>query len=63
MPEPTPVLSDIPHITPIACPACRTGHAHLMRRNPDAFRRNGNTEIWTFKCDTCERECSRTVEN
>jgi hypothetical protein len=56
-------LQDIPHVTPIACPACTTGNAHLVRRNPAAFKRRGKTEIWLFKCDGCGREYSQTVEN
>ncbi len=58
-----PTLRDIPHVTPIACPACTTGNAHLVRRNPGAFKRSGKTEIWLFKCDGCGREYSQTVEN
>jgi hypothetical protein len=56
-------LHDIPHVTPIACPACTTGKAHLLQRRPDAFKRDGKTEIWQFKCDGCGREYSQTVEN
>ena len=33
----TPTLRDIPHVTPIACPSCTGGNAHLVRRGPDAF--------------------------
>ena len=58
-----PILRDIPHVTPIACPACTTGNAHLMGRRRDAFKRDGKTEIWLFKCDNCGREYLQTVEN
>jgi hypothetical protein len=58
-----PILRDIPHVTPIACPACATGNAHLVRRGPDALARDGKSEIWLFKCDNCSREYLQTVEN
>ena len=58
-----PILRDIAHVTPIACPACTTGNAHLVRRRPDAFKHDGKTELWLFKCDNCSREYLQTVEN
>jgi hypothetical protein len=57
-----PILRDIPHVTPIACPACATGNAHLVRRGPAALT-HGKSEIWLFKCDGCGREYLQTVEN
>ena len=57
------ILRDIPHVTPIACPACGTGNAHLVRLGPDAFTPDGKREVWLFKCDGCGQEYLQTVEN
>jgi transposase-like protein len=62
MTTPNPLLPDLPHVTPVACPACGNGRAHLVRLGPDAMKRDGKTEIWSFKCDGCGREYSQTVE-
>jgi hypothetical protein len=61
-PHQTPLFRDLAHVTPVACPHCETGRAHLVRCSPDAFRRDGKTEIWVFKCEGCGQEHSRTVE-
>ncbi len=58
-----PILRDIPHVTPIVCPSCTTGNAHLVQRGPDTRKRDGKNEIWLFKCDNCGREYSQTVES
>ena len=55
-------VRDIPHITPITCPACQKGSAALVRRGPNAFRQEGKSEIWTFKCELCGKESAQTVE-
>jgi hypothetical protein len=46
-------LHDIAHVTPIACPACKTGKAALTQRHDGGFDRDGKTEIWVFECDGC----------
>ena len=57
-----PSKADIAHITPIACPACAIGSAHLTRRSPNPYRAEGQSEIWVFKCDNCGIENTQTVE-
>jgi hypothetical protein len=59
----TQLLRDIPHVTPVACPSCSGGQAHLTRRGPDAFKRDGKSEIWIFRCNGCGQEFSQSVEN
>ena len=46
---------------PIVCPACK-GRAYLMRRTPDAFKRDGKTEHWTYECVDCGHKIEKTVE-
>ncbi|MFN3659383.1 MAG: hypothetical protein ACK4UO_19230 [Pseudolabrys sp.] len=48
-------------LAPIVCPACG-GQAHLMRRTPDAFKRDGKTERWTYECADCGHKVEKTVE-
>ena len=65
-------LRDIAHITPITCPACKTGKASLIERHcddglqrngkDDRPERNGKTEIWVFQCDTCEATSVQPVD-
>jgi hypothetical protein len=57
----TPHLRDLPHVTPVTCPACETGRAHLVRLGPGAVRRDGVTETWFFKCESCGQEYAQTV--
>jgi hypothetical protein len=40
-------------IGPIRCDKCGS-RAHLIRRTPDAFERDGS-EIWTFECECGEQ--------
>ena len=48
-------------ISSIACPNCG-GKATLMRRTPDAFKRDGKTEKWTYECADCGHKVEQTVE-
>jgi DNA-directed RNA polymerase subunit RPC12/RpoP len=45
--------SEPAHIEPIRCEKCG-GRATLMRRTPDAFKRDGRSELRTFECEACE---------
>lgn len=47
MTEPRKVTST-DRIEPIRCPHCGQ-KAHIIRRSPDAFKRDGS-ELWTFVC-------------
>jgi uncharacterized Zn finger protein len=47
-------------IMPIKCDRCG-GNAHLIRRGPDAFKRDGKTEVRVFRCAACGHEISVTV--
>lgn len=49
------------HLTPIECPHCG-GAAHMVRRTPDAFKRDGKTEHWTYECAGCGKRTEQTVE-
>ena len=49
------------NIAPIRCPRCG-GKAQLARRTPDAFKRDGKTEHWTFECMSCGQRTEKTVE-
>ena len=62
MTTPLPLQHDIQHVTPVSCPECLSAMAHLVRVGPDAFRRDGKTEIWLFRCERCGNEFSQTVE-
>lgn len=33
-----------------------------MRRTPDAFKRDGKTEKWTYECAECGHKIEQTVE-
>jgi hypothetical protein len=55
-------LRDIAHVTPIACPACRTGKAALSERRMDGLERDGKSEIWVFTCNECEAVTVQPVE-
>jgi DNA-directed RNA polymerase subunit RPC12/RpoP len=48
-------------IAPLLCPQCN-GKAHLARRTPDAFKRDGKTEHWTYECFDCGHRIEKTVE-
>jgi transposase-like protein len=52
---------NLAHMTPTNCPRC-SGEAPLVRRGPDAFKRDGKTEIWVFRCKECGYQFGRTVE-
>jgi hypothetical protein len=49
------------HIAPILCDKCG-GRALLIRRAPDAFRREGKSELRTFECIACAHQQTVTVE-
>jgi DNA-directed RNA polymerase subunit RPC12/RpoP len=59
---PIPPQADLPHVTPIACPKCG-GKAHLIARGPDAFKRDGRSEVRIYNCDECGHGFGRTIEN
>lgn len=63
MASPAPALEDIPHVTPIACPVCKDGQAHLVWRGRDPFKPDGKTEFWVFACKSCGHEVRQTVES
>jgi hypothetical protein len=47
-------LAEIGHMTPIMCPACKTGKAKLVERHSDdGLAHNNKTEMWVFQCDSC----------
>lgn len=33
-----------------------------MRRTPDAFKRDGKTEKWTYECAACSYKIEHTVD-
>ena len=55
------LLERFPHITPIECRKCG-GKAYLVARSPDAFKRDGKTEIWTYECSGCGDKIAETVK-
>ena len=63
MAHPIEYVRDIPHLTPVTCPLCRTASAHLNRRGPDGFKRDGKSEIWVFRCEGCGCEYAQSVES
>jgi len=53
--------SEPAHIAPIKCEKCG-GVSHLIRRTPDAFKRDGKSEVRTFECWDCGHQQTVTTE-
>lgn len=61
---PVPTFSPSPASSPIAPLVCEKcgGAARVMRRAPDAFKRDGKTEIRTYECAACGHQMTLSVE-
>jgi len=49
------------HVAPIRCEKCGQP-AHIVRRAPNALKRDGKSEIRTFECEACGHHQSITVD-